>query len=151
MPRRLECNTDRAMDSHHSWSSNSRWLLYTSKVNDGIFTKLHLAEINEEGHASPPVELPFLRDTMLCYNVPEFFKFEMEIDADDVITKTSYLKDDLEYQEFLVQRIEDRWQLDLRRNGDAKSFKGARLSDFLDKVDAMSRDLERLASRPGTP
>jgi DNA gyrase subunit B len=61
--------------------------------------------------------------------------------------KTSYLKDDLEYQEFLVRRIEDRWQLDVEQNGSSKSYKGVRLSQFLHKVDAFSRDLERLASR----
>jgi DNA gyrase subunit B len=61
--------------------------------------------------------------------------------------KTSYLKDDLEYQEFLVQRIEARWQLDVERNGEAESYKGTRLSQFLHKVDAISRDLERLGSR----
>ena len=61
--------------------------------------------------------------------------------------KTSYLKDDLEYQEFLVRRIEDRWQLDVDQNGSSKSYKGARLSQFLHKVDAFARDLERLASR----
>ena len=61
--------------------------------------------------------------------------------------KTSYLKDDYEYQEFLVQRIEDRWRLDVEQNGDSKSYKGPRLSQFLHKVDAFSRDIERLASR----
>jgi hypothetical protein len=37
MPRKLECNVDYAMDSWHSWSSNSRWLLFASKRDDGVF------------------------------------------------------------------------------------------------------------------
>ena len=61
--------------------------------------------------------------------------------------KVSYLKDDLEYQEFLVRRIEDRWQLDVDQNGDSKSYKGVRLSQFLHKIDKLSNDFERLASR----
>jgi DNA gyrase subunit B len=61
--------------------------------------------------------------------------------------KTSYLKDELEYQEFLVQRIESRWRLDLQDNGDSKRYAGVQLSQFLHKVDSMSRDLERLSSR----
>ena len=56
--RKLECNHPRAMDSHHSWSSESRWLLFASKRDDGIFARIYLTEIDERGHASPPVELP---------------------------------------------------------------------------------------------
>ncbi len=93
MPRLLECNVDYAMDSYHSWSSNSRWLVFTTKRDDGIFTKIYLTEIDEEGHASPPVELPTLEESMLCYNIPEFLKYKVTIDADDILEKTSNLED----------------------------------------------------------
>jgi len=88
-PRELECNTKYATDSHHCWSSNSRWLLFTSKRHDGVFTRIYLTEIDEEGHASPPVELPTSGDTMMCYNVPEFFQSRPKIDAEDILLKVS--------------------------------------------------------------
>jgi len=54
--RRLEFNVDGVMDSWHSWSSDSRWLLYSSK-RGGITTKAYIARIGEDGRASAPVEL----------------------------------------------------------------------------------------------
>ncbi len=61
--------------------------------------------------------------------------------------KESYLKDDAEYQEFLVQRIQDSWELEAWSNGEKKSHKGARLAAFLTKTDRFLRDMERLSSR----
>jgi len=90
-PRKLECNGERGMDSHHSWSSNSRWLLFASKRDDGIFARVYLSEIDEEGHASPPIELPSLADPMYCYNVPEFMRMDVPIDAPDILQKTAFL------------------------------------------------------------
>ena len=54
-PRRLRANTPR-MNSWHSWSSNSRWLVFSSKVN-GPYTQLFLTHIDENGNDSPPVLL----------------------------------------------------------------------------------------------
>jgi DNA gyrase subunit B len=61
--------------------------------------------------------------------------------------KDKYLKDDSEYQDFLVQRIQDSWQLDVNSNGDKKKHKGARLAAFLTKIDQFLRDQERLSAR----
>ncbi|MCP4200413.1 MAG: DNA topoisomerase (ATP-hydrolyzing) subunit B [bacterium] len=61
--------------------------------------------------------------------------------------KEKYLKDDEEYQEFLVQRIQDSWELDIRSNGNKKEHKGARLATFLTKTDQFLRDLDRLSAR----
>ena len=61
--------------------------------------------------------------------------------------KETYLKDDAEYHEFLVQRIQDAWQLGLGTNGDGRKLGGARLAQFLDRVDAFLKDMDRLAER----
>jgi len=92
LPRKLECNVPYAMDSHHSWSSNSRWLLFASKRDDGIFARLYLTEVDEGGHTSPPVALPCLDDPMMCYNVPEFLRYRLPIDAEDLFESTGSLK-----------------------------------------------------------
>jgi len=88
-PRNLECNNPYAMDSHHSWSSNSRWLMFATKRDDGVFARIYLAEIDEAGHASPPVELPTLKDEMMCYNVPEFLRYRPAVDPEDILVKVS--------------------------------------------------------------
>jgi len=93
VPRPLECNVPYAMDSHHSWSSNSRWLLFASKRDDGVFARIYLTEIDEDGHASAPVELPTLEDPMMCYNVPEFLRYRPDIDAEDIVRKVSSVSD----------------------------------------------------------
>jgi Tol biopolymer transport system component len=46
--RRLRYNTAR-MNSWHSWSSNSRWLVFSSKVNTA-YTQLFLTHIDEDGN-----------------------------------------------------------------------------------------------------
>ena len=88
-PRELECNVDYAMDSWHSWSSNSRWLLFASKRDDGIFARIYLTEIDDNGYASPPVKLPLKDDPMMCFNVPEFLNYDREIDHRSVLRETT--------------------------------------------------------------
>jgi DNA gyrase subunit B len=61
----------------------------------------------------------------------------------------TYLKDDREYQAFLVDRIKDQWELEVGRNGSNGDGKltGARLAGFLEKVEAFRQNLDRLISR----
>ena len=61
--------------------------------------------------------------------------------------KETYLKDDAEYHEFLVQRIQDAWQLGVEANGDGRKLGGARLAQFLDRVDFFLKQMDRLAAR----
>ena len=68
--RRLECNTGR-MNSWHSWSPNSRWLVFSSKANT-IYTELFLTHIDEQGHSSPPVVLSQFTAPDRAANIPEF-------------------------------------------------------------------------------
>jgi Tol biopolymer transport system component len=69
---RLECNADYAADSWHSWSSNSRWLIFATKRDDGIYARLYLTQIDEEGDASPAVRLPVKDLPLESFNIPEF-------------------------------------------------------------------------------
>jgi len=70
--RALESNVPFAADSWHSWSSNSRWILFASKREDGTYARLYMTEIDDEGHASPAVRLPERTDILKSYNIPEF-------------------------------------------------------------------------------
>ena len=68
--RRLRYNTD-LMNSWHSWSSNSRWLVFSSKVNTP-YTQLFLTHIDEEGRDTPPVLLERFTAADRAANIPEF-------------------------------------------------------------------------------
>jgi Flp pilus assembly protein TadD len=68
--RRLRYNTPR-MNSWHSWSSNSRWLVFSSKVN-GPYTQLFLTHIDDDGNDSPPVLLERFTSPDRAANIPEF-------------------------------------------------------------------------------
>jgi hypothetical protein len=78
-PRRLEFNVDGVMDSWHSWSSDSRWLLYSTK-RDGISTKAYVARIFEDGRAAAPFELAIGLESGQRVNMPSWIK-KGEIDS----------------------------------------------------------------------
>lgn len=61
----------------HSWSKNSRWILFSSKRGGGIFTRLYISYIDSSGNASKPFMLPqkdplFYDSFTQMYNVAEF-------------------------------------------------------------------------------
>ena len=70
-PRRMNCNLP-SMNSWHSWSPNSRWLVFSSKYK-GIYTQLYLTHIDENGNDSPPVLLENLLFEKRAANIPEFY------------------------------------------------------------------------------
>jgi tetratricopeptide (TPR) repeat protein/Tol biopolymer transport system component len=68
--RRLRANTP-LMNSWHSWSSNGRWLVFSSKANTP-YTQLFLTHIDEDGRSTPPVVLERFTGTERAANIPEF-------------------------------------------------------------------------------
>lgn len=68
--RRLRANTSR-MNSWHSWSPNSRWLVFSSKANSA-YTQLFLTHIDEQGRSSPAVLLEHFTAPERAANIPEF-------------------------------------------------------------------------------
>ena len=65
------------VESYHAWSSNGRWMLFTSRRDDGGYTRLYIAYFDEKGTAHQPFLLPqrdpyFYEDYYKSYNVPEF-------------------------------------------------------------------------------
>lgn len=73
--RRLEINSDQA-DTWHCWSSNGRWLVFSSKRADGLFARPHFSYFSPEGRFSKPFVLPqadpeFYDSCLYTFNVPE--------------------------------------------------------------------------------
>ncbi len=64
-------------ESYHSWSSNGKWVVFSSRRDDGTYTRPFFAHIDNNGHGTKPFELPsadpdYHRQFMRCYNIPEF-------------------------------------------------------------------------------
>ncbi len=72
--RRMQCNTD-IMNSWHSWSPNSRWLVFSSKINTP-YTELFLTHIDQQGYDSTPVLLSRFSGHKLACIAPEFVNIE---------------------------------------------------------------------------
>ena len=76
--RRLEINSDQA-DTWHSWSGNSRWVVFSSKRLDGLLARPYFSYVDEHGVFHKPFVLPqedptfygFCLDT---FNVPELME-----------------------------------------------------------------------------
>lgn len=69
-PRLMRSNTAR-MNSWHSWSSSSRWLIFSSKLNSP-YTQLFVTHIDEHGVDAPAVLLEQLTAPDRAANIPEF-------------------------------------------------------------------------------
>ncbi|TFG43042.1 MAG: hypothetical protein E4H43_02285, partial [Bacteroidia bacterium] len=64
-------------ESYHSWSSNSRWMIFSSRRIDGLYTRPFITFASEDGAFSKPFMVPqkdpdFYEEFLRSYNVPEF-------------------------------------------------------------------------------
>ena len=89
----LESANSNNVESYHSWSSNSRWLVFSSRRIDGLYTHPHLIHIDAEGKASKPFILPqkdatFYSSYMQSFNIPEFVKGPVEYSTHDIANTT---------------------------------------------------------------
>ena len=80
-----EVNTDET-ESFHNWSSNSRWMVFSSRRIDGLFTRLYFAHIDEQGQETKPFLMPqqnprrYYRELFFSYNVPDFITAPVNFD-----------------------------------------------------------------------
>lgn len=74
-----ELNSDDT-ESYHSWSGNSRWLVFSSRRDDGLYTRPYISYIDSDGKAHKAFMLPqknprdFYRSLMFSYNIPELME-----------------------------------------------------------------------------
>ncbi len=91
-----EANSEEA-DSYHSWSSNGRWIVFSSRRDDGNYTRPYIAYFDKNGTAHKafllPQEDPGANVLLLkSYNVPELTKDKVKVNADslrDCVYKTN--------------------------------------------------------------
>jgi hypothetical protein len=82
-PSDMELNSDFA-DSYHSWSSNSRWLVFSSKRIDGLTTRFFITYIDENGNAAKSFIMPqkdpeFYERYLKSFNLPELSIFKVNV------------------------------------------------------------------------
>jgi len=88
----LQANTYRPLteanspfaESYHSWSDNSRWLVFSSRRKDGLYTHPHFAYIAPDGSARKafvlPQQSPDFYDVFdRSFNIPEFVTSEITV------------------------------------------------------------------------
>lgn len=76
-------NSDKS-DSYHTWSSNGRWIVFSSRRTDGLYTRLYFTYFDKTGMAHKPFLLPqkdpdYNISLLKSYNVPELVQSEIRI------------------------------------------------------------------------
>ena len=71
-------------ESYHCWSSDGKWLLFSTRREDGVHTRLYFSHIDDQGHFSKPMALPqrdpeFNREFLNAFNIPELMKEPVHI------------------------------------------------------------------------
>ena len=74
------------VDSYHSWSSNSRWFVFSSRRDDGLYTRPYIASVDRDGKVGKAFMLPqktpdYYNALMKSYNIPEFVKRKVKVDS----------------------------------------------------------------------
>ncbi len=81
-----EVNSDQT-DSYHNWSTNSRWIVFTSRRGNGYYTNLYFAHVGKDGQMTKPFLLPqrnpwaYYDETLYSFNTPDFAKAPVQLDA----------------------------------------------------------------------
>jgi len=71
-------------ESWHSWSSNSRWIAFSSKRQGGVLTRTYISYVDENGRAYKPFVLPqkdptYYDSLLETYSVPELVKSRVKV------------------------------------------------------------------------
>lgn len=78
-----DINSDKS-ESFHSWSSSGRWIVFSSRRGDGLYTRPFFSYFDASGKAHKPFILPqkrsfFYFKFMKSYNLPEFITDNVEL------------------------------------------------------------------------
>jgi len=92
------------VESYHSWSSNGRWIVFSSRRLNGGYTRLFIAYFDKNGNFHKPFILPqkdpaFYDKYLKSYNIPEFIIKPVKADRHKIFstfkkeTQTATLKE----------------------------------------------------------
>ena len=74
---RLDILNSNNVESYHSWSSNGKWVVFSSRRMDGLYMNAYIAHVDGKGEPGKPFLLPqedadFHQTFMFSFNIPEF-------------------------------------------------------------------------------
>lgn len=92
-----EINSPDEPDSYHSWSTTGRWIVFSSRRDDGSYTRLYFSHYDGHGRFSKPFMLPQREPietlkTMRSYNIPEFSIAPVEVPTRKILKEASVLE-----------------------------------------------------------
>lgn len=73
------------VDSYHSWSSNSRWFIFSSRRDNGLYTYPYICYLDEDGNPRKPFLLPqketdYYARSLYSFNIPELIRDKIKVD-----------------------------------------------------------------------
>lgn len=76
-------------DSYHSWSSNSRWIAFSSRRLDGLYTRIYIGYMSESGELEkafllPQQDVDYYKRFMKSYNIPEFTTHKVNVNVAEI-------------------------------------------------------------------
>jgi Tol biopolymer transport system component len=76
-------------ESYHSWSANGKWLIFSSKRDDGLTARPYISFVDENGITRKPFVLPqedpgFYNIFDKTFNIPEFAKTEVSFGPGEI-------------------------------------------------------------------
>ena len=85
---RMACNSERS-ESWHSWSSNGRWIAFSSKRGDGLFIKVYFSYVDADGTAHKAFVLPqkdpdFYQSFIRIYHLPELVREPVPVRREEI-------------------------------------------------------------------
>lgn len=82
------------VESYHTWSSNGRWIVFSSRRLDGNYTRPYIAYFDKEGHVHRPFLLPqattdYYEKLFRSFNIPEFMAAPVTVSRKTIIDAAS--------------------------------------------------------------
>lgn len=85
---KLDVNSD-FTESYHSWSANGKWLVFSSKRDDGLSARPYISYVGENGVTRKPFILPqedpkFYSRFLKTFNIPEFAESDFSFSPGEI-------------------------------------------------------------------
>ncbi len=76
------------VESYHTWSSSGRWFIFSSRRDDGSYTRPYIAYFDRDGKAHKPFIVPqedpdFYKQLYKSFNIPEFMVEPVKLSLKD--------------------------------------------------------------------
>ena len=77
-------------ESYHSWSSNGSWVIFSSRRQDGTYTRFYISYFDGKGNFHKPFVLPqkdprFYQRFFKSFNIPEFLIKQVDFSPHDFL------------------------------------------------------------------